>query len=116
MHTGAAAVVGVVLPLRDGTDSALHELLADGPPFDPTQIGLERRHVLLTEHEAIFVFVSTEGIDAVESLLHSPELWDRAAAWRDHLAGLPRTAEDVYAWTRSEPAEARRCVTAGFDF
>src|SRR5205823_3931652 len=113
---GDTAVVGVVLPLRDGTDSGLRELLADGPPFDPEQIGLERHHVLLTEHEAIFVFVSTQGVDAVEPLLRRPELWVRAAAWRDHLADLPRIADDVYSWTRPEPAETRRCVTTGFDF
>ena len=72
--------------------------------------------MLLTEHEAIFLFVSTQGIDAVEPLLCQPELWERAAAWRDHLADLPRIAEDVHSWTRSEAAELRHCVTSGFDF
>jgi len=39
MHTGDAAVIGVVLPLRDGTDPGVRELLANGPPFDPEEIG-----------------------------------------------------------------------------
>jgi hypothetical protein len=77
-------------------------LLEVGPPFDPERTpGLDRHEVFLTPHEAVFVFESPLGAEALEPLLAAPELWHAAAAWAEHLAGPPRIAENVYAWTRS---------------
>lgn len=91
--------VAVVVPLREGSREAIELLLADGPPFDPAALELGRHDVLLTESEAVFLFESAhEG--ALEDLLAQPELWERAAAWHEHLAGLPRIAHDVYHWQR----------------
>jgi hypothetical protein len=116
MHTSHGEVIAVILPLRKGTSAAVRELLADGPPFDAEQVGLDSHHVLVTEREAVFVFVAKEGVDAVEPLLCRPELWERAAAWRPFLADVPRIAEDAYSWTGSATAVWRPCVTSGFDF
>ena len=52
-------------------------LLADGPPFDPDALGLDRHQVFLTASEAVFVFESELGADALEPLLQEPELWQR---------------------------------------
>jgi hypothetical protein len=64
--------------------------------------GLDRHEVFLTADEAIFVFESHLGVDALTSLLGDPKLWEAAAAWREYVAGPPRIAEDVFSWSRSE--------------
>jgi hypothetical protein len=96
----------VVVPLKPESHDAVRDLLAGGPPFDPARLtGLDRHEVFLTAREAIFVFQSHFGADAVISLIAAPELWAAAAAWREHLDGPPRIAENAYSWTRREPVE-----------
>jgi hypothetical protein len=97
----------IVLPLVDGARDAVRALLAEGPPFDPEVLGLDRHEVFLTDTEAVFVFESELGASAFEPLLQDPELWKSAAAWHEHLAGPPRIAEDVYSWTRPSVVPTR---------
>jgi hypothetical protein len=92
--------LAVVLPLVPGSEGAVRTLLADGPPFDPEQIRLDRHEVFLTSDEAIFMFESRLGAHGLDPLLEDPGLWERAAAWHPVLAGPPRIAEDVFSWTR----------------
>jgi hypothetical protein len=92
--------IAVVLPLREGAQDAVRRLLADGPPFHPDTLGLDRHQVFLTATESIFIFESDLGARALEPLLESPELWQSAAAWHEYLAGPPRIAEDVFSWER----------------
>jgi hypothetical protein len=94
--------IAVVLPLLEESHDTVRELLANGPPFEPDALGLDRHQVFLTASEAVFVFESALGANALEPLLQDPELWQSAAAWSTCLAGPPRIAEDVYSWTRSE--------------
>jgi hypothetical protein len=94
--------IAIVLPLREEAHEAVRVLLAAGPPFDPEALELDRHLVFLTASEAVFVFESKLGADALEPLLQQPELWQSVAAWHDHLAGPPRIAEDVFSWERSE--------------
>jgi hypothetical protein len=94
--------IAVVLPLREDARDAVRSLLAAGPPFDPDALGLDRHQVLLTPSEAIFIFESRLGADAMESLLQQPELWQTAAEWHEYLAAPPRIAEDVFSWTRPQ--------------
>jgi hypothetical protein len=103
----------VVVPLKKEAYEAVRELLEAGPPFDPEQTtGLDRHEVFLTSQEAVFVFESHLGAEALEPLLAEPEFWKAATAWRDHLAGPPRLAEDVFSWTRADPASEARVDTA----
>jgi hypothetical protein len=96
----------VVVPLKPGSRDAVRDLLASGPPFDPEQLtGLDRHEVFLTTDEAIFVFQSHLGAEALAPLLAKPELWAAAGAWREHVAGPPRIAEDAYSWARGEPVD-----------
>jgi hypothetical protein len=91
----------VVVPVRESARELIRELVAKGPPFDLPSSGLEAHHVFLTEREAIFVF---EGADrsALERLMSDVNAWAAVEAWREHLAGEPRLAEDAYSWTRSD--------------
>jgi hypothetical protein len=103
-HSSRSMVV--ILPLKPGAGASVRRLLRQGPPFDPGAIeGLDRHEVFLTADEAIFVFESELGADALAPLLADPKLWTAAAAWGEHVAGPPRIAEDVFSWSRSEPAE-----------
>jgi hypothetical protein len=92
--------LAIILPLVDGARDAVRALLAEGPPFDPELLGLDRHQVFLTSTEAVFVFESELGASALEPLLQDPDLWKSAAAWHGHLAGPPRIAESVFSWTR----------------
>jgi hypothetical protein len=94
--------IAIVLPLRADAHDAVQTLIAAGPPFDPGSIRLDRHLVFLTESEAVFIFESALGADALEPLLQEPSLWQSVAAWHDYLAGPPRIAEDVYSWERSD--------------
>jgi hypothetical protein len=95
--------LAVVVPLKSGSQSAVRALLTAGPPFDPGELeGLDRHQVFLTPTEVVFLFEYGLGADALEPLLATPELWQAAADWREHLAGPPRIAEDAYSWSRAE--------------
>jgi hypothetical protein len=98
----AARRTAVVVPLVPGAHEAARALLEQGPPFDLEQSGLERHEVFLTPDEVVFVFESRVGAEAWEPLLADPKLWERAAAWRDHIAGPPRIAESAYFWARAD--------------
>lgn len=98
--------LAIVLPIAPESKDEVRALLETGPPFDPAEIpGLERHQVLLTSEEAIFVFDSSFGHDALASLITDPGLWKAAAAWREHIAGPPRVAEDAYSWMRPQEHE-----------
>jgi hypothetical protein len=106
-HTGERrpmSRVVIVVPLQQGRRDSARVLLGNGPPFDPDTAGLERHHVFLTDHEAVFVFEADE-LDAVEQLASDPTLWEAIAGWNDLVAGPPRMAEDVYSWIRPHPSE-----------
>jgi hypothetical protein len=94
--------IAVVLPFREEAREAVRALLAEGPPFDPEALDLDRHQVFLTASEAVFIFESKLGADALEPLLQEPRLWQSVAAWHDHIAGPPRIAEDVFSWERSD--------------
>jgi hypothetical protein len=103
-----------VAPLKEGAFEAVRELLETGPPFDPERAqALERHEVFLTPNEVVFLFESPLGGAALEPLLAEPELWRAAASWQDHLAGPPRLADNVYAWTRPHEATDRSHVGRG---
>ena len=46
----------IVARLREGTQAEAEELLDQGPPFDPEELGLERHAAYLTSGEVVFVF------------------------------------------------------------
>ena len=89
----------VVVPLQEGASRRAAELLREGPPFDPEEVGLERHHVFLTDQEAVFVFEADDP-GAAERLAANGSLWSAAAAWKELVAGPPRLADDAYSWSK----------------
>jgi hypothetical protein len=98
--------VAIVLPMKPGSRDAVRELLAAGPPFDPHDIpGLERHEVFVTADEVVFTFDAKLSDRALDALVAAQELWSAAAAWREHVAGVPRLAESAYSWLRVEESD-----------
>jgi len=94
----------VVLPLKPDAHEPVSALLKQGPPFDPASIeGLDRHEVYVTGDEAVFVFESALGADALAPLLADPKLWESVSAWGEHLAGAPRITEEAFSWSRPQP-------------
>jgi hypothetical protein len=98
--------VVVIVPLKQDSHVSVRRLLEKGPPFDPASIaGLDRHEVYLTPDEALFVFESGLGAEALAPLLSDPKLWEAASEWREELAGPPRIAEDLFSWSRSDTTD-----------
>ncbi|MDQ3875983.1 MAG: hypothetical protein M3322_10645 [Actinomycetota bacterium] len=102
-HAMARNRIAVVLPLREGVHERVRALLADGPPFDPDQAGLEQHQVFVTDHEAVFFF-DAAAPSALEHLFSDPEVWIAAAAWQELVGGPARVAEQAFAWARGSDA------------
>ena len=98
-HSHASRHVAIILPLVPGSQEAVRELLAAGPPFQAAELGLDRHCVFVTQDEVVFVF-AWHGEALLEGLLTEPALWERAAAWQEHVAGPPRIADPAYLWSR----------------
>ena len=90
----------VTVPLRKGAGERVRQLIAQGPPFDPSGTGLERHRVLITERDVIFLFEGRNVRETAERLLSDPGVWRAAIEWRGCFAGPPRLADDLYTWTR----------------
>jgi hypothetical protein len=90
----------LVVPLKEGTVERARELLQEGPPFELETTQLERHEILLTDHEAIFVFEAPGDEPALELEAENPRLRRAAAAWREVMADRPRKAVSAFLWTR----------------
>ena len=99
---GSHECVAVVVPLAEGRSDVVREFLAEGPPFDPAEVGLQTHTVFLTEREAIFVFDTIEGAQAFERILAEPEFWGVVPAWEHNVAEEPRVGAVVYEWRDSQ--------------
>jgi len=107
----------VVVPLRAGSLGRVRELLALGPPVDPSSLDLTSHQVYLREQSAIFVFSGPDVRNRVRRAMRSPALWRAGLAWQDCIAGQPRIdanpdaaadAELAYHWQRDHHPEDRR--------
>ena len=107
--------IALVVPLKPGSQNAVRELLAQGPPFDPEQLPeLEHHEVFMSDEQAVFVFQSSAGIDAFAAAARRADLLQAALAWASAWPARRHIAEGVYSWTRSDeagpalvPADAR---------
>jgi hypothetical protein len=93
--------VTLVVPLKEQAIEHARTLVAEGPPFDPEEKGLERHEVFLTDHEAVFLFEGPDAADIVQRLARDPNAWRAAVKWRRLIAATPRLAHSAYAWQRS---------------
>jgi hypothetical protein len=96
------------VPLRPGRQQRVRQLVAEGPPFDPSQLGLRCHDVYLTEQLALFVFNGPAVRQLLEQALTNPAVWRADLAWRSCIADRPRLISDpplnmsdmtlIYSW------------------
>ncbi len=104
----AERCVVVLLPIRPRSAERVRKLVAEGPPFDPADFGLDRHRVFLTEREAIFFFEGPDVARSAAALTKIPSLWQAAAAWAGSLSGRPRVAVEAYTWAADTQPERKR--------
>ena len=101
----AQARVAVVVPIRRGRAEEARRLVAEGPPFAPERLPLERHHVFISEREVVFVFEGESVAAAVDALSRDPAVLNAALRWRGVLGGRPRLAAEGFGWARAEPPD-----------
>lgn len=89
----------LVVPLQAGAKAQAVALLREGPPFDPSEFGLESHEVYVTEAEVVFVFEGDPSV-FVEQLAANETILNVAEAWRPLIDGFIRYADGTYAWAR----------------
>ena len=92
----------IVARLRDDAHDEAEVLLAEGPPFDPEQVGLERHGAYLTAGEVVFVFEAAEVEWIVNDLVDDPRIASFFAPWEKLIEGTPRLAHERFHWSRAE--------------
>lgn len=93
--------IALLARLKAGAEQRAAELIAEGPPFDPTELGLRRHSVYLAADAVIFVFEGHEVESAVDGLIENPARWmvnEAFDAWRPLIEGDPRIARPAYVW------------------
>jgi hypothetical protein len=93
--------LAIVARLKPGSEPQAADLIANGPPFDPTESGLDGHTVYLSADEVVFVFEGHEVEWIVDRLIDDPFHWlvgEALERWRPLLEDQPRIARPVYVW------------------
>lgn len=91
----------VIARLRPGTSEQAAHLIELGPPFDPSEQGIDRHLVFLAPEAAVFVFEG-ESPTGVLAALGDPDEQSAFGAWEPLLDGTPLIARERYHWIRPE--------------
>jgi hypothetical protein len=93
--------LAIVARLKSGAEPRAADLIENGPPFDPAEMGFTRHAVYLSAGEVIFVFEGREVEWIVDGMVDDPFRWQVMEAmneWRPLVDGHPRIGRAVYAW------------------
>jgi hypothetical protein len=90
----------IVARLASGANADAERLIANGPPFDPEELGFHRHFVFLTATEVVFLFEGPAVEWVVDDLVNDPVTSAAFSAWRPLLDGPPRLAHEKFGWTR----------------
>jgi hypothetical protein len=91
----------IVARLRGDAHDEAEVLLAEGPPFDAEQLGLDRHSAYLTAGEVVFVFEGPEVEWIVNDLVDDPRVAPFFAPWEKLIDGPPRLAHERFHWSRA---------------
>jgi hypothetical protein len=92
----------IVARLHEGAHEEAEELIANGPPFDPEELGFHRHAAYLTANEIVFLFEAPEVEWIVNDLVDDPRLAAALDPWRKLVEGTPRLAHERFYWSRDE--------------
>jgi hypothetical protein len=103
--------VAIIARLKKGSEQRAAELVAAGPPFDLSNMGVVRHNIYISPREAVFVFEGHEVEWIVDELIDEPfhyELQRALEQWREIVDGEPRVARERFGWQLDgEPRVAR---------
>ena len=99
--------IAVIAKLKEGAAERAHELLAEGPPFDPDTLGFDRHAVYVSDTEVVFIFEGARVGELIRTLAAADaDAGHVFSAWEPLLDGLPRLGQEAYFWQRPAPVEA----------
>ena len=90
--------IAVIAQLQPGSAEQAKRLIADGPPFDPADLGLTGHDVYLGQTTVVFVFEGPDVERRVAELVNDPARSASFSAWAPMLAGPPTLARSAYHW------------------
>jgi hypothetical protein len=88
----------VVFRIKAGAHQRVRRLVAEQAAFAPSDPGLERHHVFVTDAEVILFFEGAET--SLARVLVDPSV--TAGGWHQHVTGPPHVADDAYSWASVE--------------
>jgi hypothetical protein len=94
--------LAVIARLKPDSEARATELIQEGPPFDPEEIGFERHSVFITGDDAVFVFEGGNLDQLLRNLVRDPVSAGALRRWEDVIAGMPRVAREAYSWERGD--------------
>jgi hypothetical protein len=90
--------MAVVARLKDGADAQARELIAQGPPFEPSTMGFDRVAVYLSPGEVIFTFEGRDAARRLADVVDDMVVSASFSAWAPLLEGTPKLAHESYIW------------------
>jgi hypothetical protein len=103
-QNAGADLLAVRVPLRPGCLGRARILLAKGPPFDPSSLGLSSHQVYLSAGEAIFVFRGSNVRARVGEAIRHPAIWRAGLAWQRCFAAPPQIVPPADLSLDADPA------------
>ena len=105
----------IVARLRKGAREEAEGLIANGPPFDPEELGFDRHAAYLTASESLFLFEAPEVEWIVNDMIDDPRLSAAFDPWRKLVDGTPRLARERFHWSSRDEARSARLQPDSFD-
>ena len=90
----------IVARLRAGAHDQAEALLANGPPFDPEELGIHSHAAYLTAGEIVFLFEAPEVEWIVSDIIDDPRISAAFGPWHDLIEATPRLAHERFYWSR----------------
>jgi hypothetical protein len=104
LTTRDADTLAVQVILKEGCLERARELLAKGPPLDPSSLGLSSHEVYLRDGEAVFVFRGGDVRAKISKALAHPAVWKAGLAWQRCFAAAPQIVDAADVWLDPAPA------------
>jgi hypothetical protein len=90
----------VIARLNERAHEAAEALIAQGPPFDPEELGFHRHAAYLSAGEVVFVFEAPEVEWIVNDIVDDPVISSAFGPWHELIEGTPRLAHERFYWSR----------------
>lgn len=92
--------LAVIAKLQPNAEEQAEQLIAKGPPFDPSGLGFDRHAVYLAGDHAVFVFEGGRLDQLMQAVIKNPSSVGAFREWEPLIDGMPRVAREAYHWER----------------